>query len=202
MMTWAAMVLAQCPCSGGGGDGDPGGASAWLILTAAFGAWLLARVIWNRKGASPMGKIGKIAVVVMLALAVGVVIARKKDAPPPPPAAPVAQAAAGLPRLVDLGSTTCIPCKKMAPILDELRKEYALRMQVEFIDVNEHREAAMSYGIKLIPTQVFLDASGKELWRHEGFLDREDILAKWKELGVSLDGPPAAASQPVGDDSF
>jgi len=91
-----------------------------------------------------------------------------------------------VPRLVDLGAGKCIPCKKMAPILEELRKEFAGRLDVEFIDVWENPSAGELYRIKLIPTQIFYDASGKELFRHEGFFSREDILAKWKELGVDL----------------
>ncbi|MFC1572397.1 thioredoxin family protein [Candidatus Eisenbacteria bacterium] len=91
-----------------------------------------------------------------------------------------------LPRLVDLGSTKCIPCKKMAPILEEMRSEYAGRLIVEVIDARRDRTTAMLYGIRLIPTQIFYDASGKELFRHEGFYGKEAMLAKWKELGVDL----------------
>ena len=100
------------------------------------------------------------------------------------PAAPATVKAR--PRLLDLGSVSCIPCKLMAPILEELKKEYAGRMDVEFIDVNKDRAAASKHGIKLIPTQIFFDADGKERFRHEGFIGKEDILAKWKELGVDL----------------
>lgn len=99
----------------------------------------------------------------------------------------------GLPRLLDLGATKCIPCKMMAPILEELKEVYAGRMEVVFIDVWENPDAAKPYGIKLIPTQIFFDASGKELFRHEGFYSKEDILAKWKELGVDLSASGAAA---------
>ena len=91
-----------------------------------------------------------------------------------------------LPRLVDLGAGKCIPCKKMAPILEDLKKEYAGRMEVEFIDVWKNPDAGKAYGIEMIPTQIFYDASGKELARHVGFFGKEDILAKWKELGVEL----------------
>ena len=91
-----------------------------------------------------------------------------------------------LPRLVDLGAGKCIPCKKMAPILEDLKKEYAGRMNVEFIDVWKNPDAGKAYGIEMIPTQIFYDASGKELSRHVGFFGKEDILAKWKELGVEL----------------
>ena len=91
-----------------------------------------------------------------------------------------------LPRLVDLGAGKCIPCKKMAPILEELKKEYAGRMEVEFIDVWKSPESGKAYGVEMIPTQIFYDASGKELSRHVGFFGKEDILAKWKALGVEL----------------
>ena len=97
-----------------------------------------------------------------------------------------APAKAALPRLVDLGADKCIPCKAMAPILKELKTEYAGRMEVEFVDVWKNPKAAKPYKIKLIPTQIFFDASGKERFRHEGFYGKEDILAKWKELGVDL----------------
>lgn len=94
--------------------------------------------------------------------------------------------AAALPRLVDLGAGKCIPCKKMKPILDQLREEYRGRMDVIFVDVWEKPEEAEKYGIRTIPTQIFYDASGKERARHEGFISKEDILAQWKELGVEF----------------
>ena len=101
------------------------------------------------------------------------------------PSATIEQAKA-LPRLVDLGADKCIPCKMMAPLLVELRSEYEGTLKVEFIDVWKNPDEAPKYGIKLIPTQIFFDASGKELFRHEGFYSKEDILAKWTELGVEL----------------
>ena len=109
-----------------------------------------------------------------------------------PPGGPVnaATTQAGLPRLIDLGATQCIPCKMMAPILEELKATYAGKLRVDFVDVWENRAAASEYGIQLIPTQIFQDASGKELFRHEGFMSKEDILAKWAELGFSLASSP------------
>jgi len=91
---------------------------------------------------------------------------------------------AKLPGLVDLGADKCIPCKKMAPILKELRAEYAGRATVEFIDVWKNRSAGRKYGFRVIPTQIFYDREGNEVWRHEGFLAKEAIIAKFKELGV------------------
>jgi thioredoxin 1 len=93
---------------------------------------------------------------------------------------------AARPRLVDLGATKCIPCKKMAPILDELKEEYVGRLDVEFIDVWQNRDAAGQYGIESIPTQIFFDSAGKELYRHQGFFAKDDILKKWRELGIDL----------------
>ena len=91
-----------------------------------------------------------------------------------------------LPHLVDLGAGKCIPCKMMAPILEDLKKTYAGRMDVVFIDVWQNPDAGKKYGINVIPTQIFYDTAGKEVFRHEGFFGKDDILAKWKELGVDL----------------
>jgi thioredoxin 1 len=92
----------------------------------------------------------------------------------------------GQPLLVDLGATKCIPCKKMAPILEELKEKYAGSLEVVFIDVWENNQAGKNFGIESIPTQIFYDAEGKELFRHVGFISKEDILDKWKEFGVNL----------------
>lgn len=94
-----------------------------------------------------------------------------------------------LPRLVDLGASKCVPCKMMKPILDELTRDYAGQFDVVFIDVWEKREEGERYGIRMIPTQIFYDATGKERFRHEGFMAKKDILAKWTELGVVLKAP-------------
>ena len=91
-----------------------------------------------------------------------------------------------LPRLVDFGADKCIPCKMMIPILADLRTNYVGQLEVEFIDVWKNPKAGKEYKINIIPTQIFYDAKGRELFRHEGLLSKEDVLAKWKELGVKL----------------
>jgi len=91
-----------------------------------------------------------------------------------------------LPLLLDLGAGKCIPCKMMAPILKGLKKEYNGSLKVRVIDVEQAPDIAEKYEVRIIPTQIFFDPAGKELYRHEGFLSREDILAKFKELGVRL----------------
>jgi hypothetical protein len=76
----------------------------------------------------------------------------------------------------------------MAPILDDLRKEFAEKLDVEFIDVGFGQPIApvKQYGIKVIPTQIFFGADGKELWRHEDYISRFGILDKWRELGYEF----------------
>ena len=91
-----------------------------------------------------------------------------------------------LPKLLDLGADKCIPCKMMASVLDELTKEYKGKLKVEFIDVWKDRKAAEKYKIQSIPTQIFYDAKGKELFRHVGYYPKADILAKFKDLGIKL----------------
>jgi len=92
-----------------------------------------------------------------------------------------------LPKLLDLGANKCIPCKMMAPILDEMKETFSGQLDVKFIDVWKNQSAGKEYGIRVIPTQIFFDANGKELFRHEGFYSREDIISKWQEFGIVLE---------------
>ena len=108
------------------------------------------------------------------------------NAPATPPATPPEKKP--LPKLLDLGAGKCIPCKMMAPILEQMKTEYAGKLEVEFIDVWRNPDAAKQYGIEVIPTQIFYDPTDKELFRHIGFFSKDDILAKWKELGMDLKG--------------
>ncbi len=155
-----------------------------------------------------MNKIGKIVIVAVLVIAVAVVIAIKQQGKNVvsepvatansnsdtatvgesgnPDSSQAAEDSEKLPHLIDLGAGKCIPCKMMKPILDDLKQNYNEQFKVTFIDVWENPGAGNEYGIKLIPTQIFYDASGKELFRHEGFYSKEDILGKWKELGIEL----------------
>lgn len=91
-----------------------------------------------------------------------------------------------LPLLIDLGAKSCIPCKMMAPILEELTETKIGYFDVQFIDVWEDRSKAQEFGIRAIPTQIFFSAQGEELFRHEGYFSRKQILDKWRELGVDV----------------
>ena len=91
-----------------------------------------------------------------------------------------------LPRLLDLGATSCIPCKMMAPILEELTETKKDFFEVLFIDVWVNRDKGREYGVSAIPTQIFFAANGEELYRHVGFYSREQILGKWRDLGIEV----------------
>ncbi|MDD5135246.1 MAG: thioredoxin family protein [Phycisphaerae bacterium] len=92
-----------------------------------------------------------------------------------------------LPLMIELGSDQCKPCKMMAPILEELSTEYKDKLKIDFIDVWKNPQQGRKYNIRVIPVQIFFDANGKELFRHEGFFPKENILAKWKELGFDFE---------------
>lgn len=138
-----------------------------------------------------MSTASRLAIIAALAVAVTATLALRRNPLPPAAEAPrpadaSPSTAAAVPRLVDLGADTCIPCKAMMPILDELRREYAGRLRVDFIDVNKFPDQAQPFRIYAIPTQIFIDPSGRELTRHMGFISKEDILDTWRQLGYHL----------------
>ena len=85
---------------------------------------------------------------------------------------------------IELGADRCIPCKAMQPIMKEIAETYADRVQVVFYDVWKDPEPARKYDIRLIPTQVFIDQKGNEVFRHVGLFPKEEILELLKKHGV------------------
>ena len=90
----------------------------------------------------------------------------------------------GLVTMVDLGAKKCIPCKMMAPILAKLEKAYQGKANIVFIDVSENRKQIPRFKIKAIPTQVFFNENGEEVYRHVGFLDEKSIVDQLNKMGV------------------
>jgi thioredoxin len=135
-----------------------------------------------------MTRTARIFSVLALAAAVGgVLVARSAARSTPAAVAPGATSAAQrLPRLVDVGAGKCVACKAMLPVLEELRAEYAGRMDVRVVDAWQDPEAAEPFRVRTLPTQIFLDPDGRELARHLGFMEKAEILAQWRALGVSL----------------
>ena len=189
-------IVPCCP-ENGGADLMP----LLPVIVVLLAGHIVLRAFKNRKGKPDMKNFQNLAIVAAVIVAAGLVFALKHNQAESSESASAAAAAGGpasaeaataaLPRLVDLGADKCIPCKQMAPILEDLKTTYAGQLEVEFIDVWKNPDAGGQYGIRVIPTQIFLDAQGKELFRHEGFFGKDDMLAKWKELGVDLQ-PKAA----------
>ncbi|MBN1818102.1 MAG: thioredoxin family protein [Sedimentisphaerales bacterium] len=94
------------------------------------------------------------------------------------------QIGAGMPVLLQLGAYYCGPCRQMAPHLEEISIEYKDQLGVKFMDIERDRQSARTYGIELIPTQIFLDAQGNEVFRHVGYYSKEQIVSKLRELGL------------------
>jgi thioredoxin 1 len=91
----------------------------------------------------------------------------------------------GKPSLVDFGSTGCVPCDMLEPILETLKVKYAGKLNVVFVHVGEQQVLAARYGVKTIPTQFFYDKDGKEVFHHTGFWPQAEIEKKLAEMGVT-----------------
>ena len=90
----------------------------------------------------------------------------------------------GKPTVAEFGAATCIPCKRMKPVLEELVAEHGDKLNLSFTDVRIHTNLATKYKIVYMPTQVFFDSGGQEVTRHVGFWPKEEIMAHLEELGL------------------
>jgi len=98
---------------------------------------------------------------------------------------PLGQAlSSGKPTLAEFGSSTCIPCKQMKPILEELAVEYKDSLNIVIVEIYEHKDLANQYQIMAIPTQILFDSSGQEITKHIGFWSKAEIIAQLKEMGI------------------
>ncbi len=91
----------------------------------------------------------------------------------------------GMVTMIDLGAKKCVPCKMMAPIMVKLEKAYEGKANIVFIDVWENRDQAPRFKIKSIPTQIFFNEAGEEIYRHVGFLDEKSIVNQLTKMGVA-----------------
>lgn len=110
-----------------------------------------------------------------------------KEAPKPQEPKPepekVAEKPKELPKMWDFGSEKCIPCKTMKEILDPMMVDYKGKVDIRIISVYEDKERTQQFRIVTIPTQVFIDAEGKELFRHIGVYPRDSIEARFRQYG-------------------
>lgn len=124
---------------------------------------------------------GLLIALVLIGVAVAAIFILKDGGDP---VRPVEAAETDLPKIVDYGSKMCIPCQEMAVTLDEVKREYTDRVIVEIVDVYENYDLAEAAGVTTIPTQIFYDAAGKEVYRHVGVMTKEEIVAQFKLMGV------------------
>ena len=76
----------------------------------------------------------------------------------------------------------CIPCKEMEKVLTDIKGEYSDQVEVRLVMMEKNDDLFKQYKIMLVPTQVFLDASGKEVARHIGAWSKDEVVSKLKEL--------------------
>ncbi|MFC2005422.1 thioredoxin family protein [Chloroflexota bacterium] len=90
----------------------------------------------------------------------------------------------GKPTLAEFGRGICIPCKEMKPILEELSIEYKGKLNVVIVEVDDNVDLTRQFGIMMIPTQIFLDSDGEEVFRHVGFYPKEEIIVQLKKMRI------------------
>ena len=118
-------------------------------------------------------------------LALLVVAGCGPKATPVPGAQPLArtEAMTNLPKLWDFWATWCPPCKELKPTIEALEKEYAGKIEIKSINVDESKDLAQKFKVQAIPTLVFLDAKGNELSRIVGLVPRDTIVGRFKTHG-------------------
>jgi thioredoxin 1 len=134
-----------------------------------------------------MRKTVGIALAAAVVLLMGIACSNKAENEPAKMDKPSAETGqAPLVTFVEIGSVRCIPCKKMQPIMREIEQEYAGKVKVVFYDVwtPEGKPYGEKFGIRVIPTQVFLDKDGKEYFRHEGYFPKEELVKVLQQKGV------------------
>ncbi len=89
---------------------------------------------------------------------------------------------------IELGSVRCIPCQQMQPVMKSIEAKYGKDVKVDFHDVwtDAGKPYGVKYGIEAIPTQVFLDETGKEYFRHVGYFPEEELVKVLQQKGVVL----------------
>ena len=85
------------------------------------------------------------------------------------------------PMMIDFSATWCGPCKKMAPIIEELGKKYDGRIIVGKVDVDENPEITSQFGIRNIPTILFFK-DGQVVDKTVGAIPANDVEAKMEKL--------------------
>ncbi len=109
-----------------------------------------------------------------------------------------------VPVLLEFGRGWCIPCKYMKPILEDMGAAYQGKAIVMTVDMDANKDLVRDFRVRMMPTQVFLAPDGKEFFRNEGTLERNQIAFVFGKMGLPeinpvrpAQAPPAGASQPI-----
>lgn len=86
-----------------------------------------------------------------------------------------------VPVLVDFSATWCQPCKTLAPIIDEVAKEFEGRLLVRKIDIDQAKQTAIRFGIQGVPTCIFF-RGGSEIDRFMGIEDLKQIRSRVEKV--------------------
>lgn len=136
-----------------------------------------------------MNRTSKAIVLTLLVLVLaGGTFLKKKMAAVPPAVTPAPTSLNVLPVLYEFGAGICLQCKNMAPIIEELAREYQGVLEVRKVDVNENAQMTEKFKVQFIPCQVLLDREGKEVFRHVGFMDKKALIKVFSERGVKSRG--------------
>jgi thioredoxin 1 len=136
-----------------------------------------------------VNKTSKLIVLAVLVLVLaGGTFLKKMMAAAPPAVTPAPTSTStqlnALPILYEFGAGRCIQCKNMAPIIEELAREYQGVLEVRKVDVNENSQAVEKFKVQFIPCQVILDRQGKEVFRHVGFIEKAALIKALSGKGV------------------
>lgn len=88
---------------------------------------------------------------------------------------------AGMPFVIDFSATWCGPCKKIAPIIDELADEYEGKVVIGKCDVDDNNELTSRFGIRNVPTVLFIK-NGEVVDKHVGAAPKSEFVNKIEGL--------------------
>lgn len=103
-----------------------------------------------------------------------------------PPTSKLPEFSTNLPKLYEFGAEWCGPCRQMKPIIDGLKQEYKDEVIINRIDVDKNPDLLKAFSIRAIPVQIFFDADGKQVYKHVGSISKNDILAQFQKMGVTI----------------
>jgi len=93
---------------------------------------------------------------------------------------------AGKPLIVDFGMTRCLQCIQQGKTMDRLKETLGESVLLQFVHIGEQEAMASVYKVMLIPTLVYFDAQGQEVFRNVGQMEHDEMVTKARELGLIL----------------